>query len=117
MGSGARSSWRHIGEGIRRFRQSYAATLGAPTRDDRLYETVSEGRRYPGMEHWLPLFHDHLDTLIEYVPDIPVVFDALADDAEKLAKGLLLERLEKSLDRRRRYSPLAGDHQGNHPVQ
>jgi transcription-repair coupling factor (superfamily II helicase) len=68
-------------ESIKRFRQSYAATLGAPTRDDRLYETVSEGRRYPGMEHWLPLFHDRLDTLIDYVPGIPVVFDALADDA------------------------------------
>ena len=27
-------------------------------RDDMLYEAVSEGRRYPGMEHWLPLFHD-----------------------------------------------------------
>jgi transcription-repair coupling factor (superfamily II helicase) len=68
-------------ESIRRFRQSYAAALGAPSRDDRLYETVSEGRRYSGMEHWLPLFHDHLDTLLDYVAEIPVVFDPLADDA------------------------------------
>ena len=28
-----------------------------------LYEAVSEGRRYPGMEHWLPLFHDRLETI------------------------------------------------------
>jgi transcription-repair coupling factor (superfamily II helicase) len=68
-------------ESIKRFRQSYVAALGAPTRDDRLYETVSEGRRYPGMEHWLPLFHSHLDSLLDYVPDVPVVFDSLADDA------------------------------------
>ena len=27
---------------------------------------VSEGRRHPGMEHWLPLFHDRLDTLFDY---------------------------------------------------
>jgi transcription-repair coupling factor (superfamily II helicase) len=68
-------------ESIRRFRQSYVAAFGAPTRDDRLYEAVSEGRRYPGMEHWLPLFHDRLDTLLDYVPGVPVVLDALADDA------------------------------------
>ncbi len=75
-------------ETIRRFRQAYVAAFGAPTRDDRLYEAVSEGRRYPGMEHWLPLFHDRLDTLLDYVPEVPVVFDALADDAaaERLAQ-------------------------------
>ncbi|MBV9076119.1 MAG: transcription-repair coupling factor [Methylobacteriaceae bacterium] len=75
-------------ETIRRFRQSYVATFGAPPRDDRLYETVSEGRRYPGMEHWLPLFSERLDTIFDYVPDVPVVFDALADDAagERLAQ-------------------------------
>jgi transcription-repair coupling factor (superfamily II helicase) len=65
-------------ESIRRFRQTYVAHFGAPTRDDRLYEAISEGRRYPGLEHWLPLFHDHLDTLFDYLPGIPVVFDALA---------------------------------------
>jgi len=68
-------------ESIKRFRQTYVAAFGAPTRDDRLYEAISEGRRYPGLEHWLPLFHDHLDTLFDYVADVPFVFDALADDA------------------------------------
>jgi transcription-repair coupling factor (superfamily II helicase) len=36
----------------------------------------------------MPLFHDHLDTLLDYLPGIPVVFDALADDAaaERLAQ-------------------------------
>jgi transcription-repair coupling factor (superfamily II helicase) len=68
-------------ESIRRFRQSYVAQFGAPTRDDRLYESVSEGRRYPGVEHWLPLFHERLDTLLDYVEGVPLVLDALADDA------------------------------------
>ena len=40
--------------------------------DDLLYEAVSEGRRYPGMEHWLPLFHDKLDTLFDYLPGAPL---------------------------------------------
>jgi transcription-repair coupling factor (superfamily II helicase) len=75
-------------ETIRRFRQGYVAAFGAPTRDDRLYEAVSEGRRYPGVEHWLPLLHERLDTLFDYLPGVPVVFDALADDAagERLAQ-------------------------------
>ncbi len=75
-------------DSIKRFRQSYVAAFGAPTRDDRLYEAISEGRRYPGHEHWLPLFNDRLDTLLDYVPDIPVVFDSMVDDAagERLAQ-------------------------------
>src|SRR3954469_13309411 len=75
-------------ESIRRFRQAHVAHFGAPTRDDRLYEAVSEGRRYAGMEHWLPLFHERLDTLFDYVPGVPVVFDNHVEDAvgERLAQ-------------------------------
>ena len=56
--------------------------------EDMLYEAVSEGRRHPGMEHWLPLFHDRLDTLFDYVPGAPVILETLAEDAarERLAQ-------------------------------
>ncbi len=54
-------------ETIRRFRQGYAAEFGAPRRGDSLYEAVSEGRRAIGLEHWLPLFYERLDTLFDYV--------------------------------------------------
>ncbi|HEY0302669.1 MAG TPA: CarD family transcriptional regulator, partial [Rhizomicrobium sp.] len=70
-----------ITETIRRFRTSYVAQFGAASPDDLLYEAVSEGRRYPGMEHWLPLFHDKLDTLFDYLPGTPLALEALADDA------------------------------------
>ena len=43
---------------IRKFRTGYVAAFGAADPDDVLYEAVTEGRRHPGMEHWLPLFHD-----------------------------------------------------------
>ena len=43
---------------------AYRARFGAPQRDDLLYEAVSEGRRHSGMEHWLPLFHERLETLV-----------------------------------------------------
>jgi len=75
-------------DNIRSFRQNYLATFGAVTKSDPLYEAISEGRRYPGMEHWLPLFTPDLDTLFDYVGDAPVFLDALADDAagERLAQ-------------------------------
>jgi len=52
---------------IRRFRAGYVQAFGAVTGDDALYEAVSEGRRHQGMEHWLPLFHEDLSTLFDYV--------------------------------------------------
>ncbi|RDV01149.1 transcription-repair coupling factor [Undibacter mobilis] len=70
-----------ITETIRRFRTGYVSQFGAAGPDDLLYEAVSEGRRYPGMEHWLPLFHDSMDTLFDYLPGSPVALEALADDA------------------------------------
>ena len=68
-------------ESIKRFRQGYVAAFGAPGRDDHFYEAVSEGRRPAGLEHWLPLFHEHLDTVFDYVPDVPFVLDPLAEEA------------------------------------
>jgi transcription-repair coupling factor (superfamily II helicase) len=52
---------------IRLFRTGYVAAFGAGAPDDVLYEAVSEGRRHAGMEHWLPLFHKHLETLFDFL--------------------------------------------------
>ncbi len=73
---------------IKAFRQAYTGAFGAQTRGDILYETISEGRRYPGMEHWLPLFYGASDTLFDYAGGAPLMFDALAEDAaeERLAQ-------------------------------
>ncbi len=68
-------------ETIKRFRQNYIALFGAATRDDLLYEAVSEGRRHPGLEHWLPLFSEGLDSLFDYIGGAPLVMDPLADEA------------------------------------
>ncbi len=70
-----------ITETIRRFRTGYVAEFGAATPDDLLYEAVSEGRRYPGMEHWLPLFHVKLETLFDYLPGTPLALEPLGEDA------------------------------------
>jgi transcription-repair coupling factor (superfamily II helicase) len=68
---------------ISRFRTRYVELFGAVTREDPLYEAVSAGHRFPGLEHWLPLFHDRLDTLIDYLPGATFVLDHLADEAVK----------------------------------
>ena len=72
-----------VTETIRRFRTGYVAQFGAAAPDDLLYEAVSEGRRYPGMEHWLPLFHDKLETLFDYLPGTAVALEHLAEDAAR----------------------------------
>jgi transcription-repair coupling factor (superfamily II helicase) len=75
------SEFQLVTETIRRFRMGYVAEFGAPERDDPLYEAVSEGRRHPGMEHWLPLFQDKMDTLFDYLGDAPIAIEAQGEDA------------------------------------
>ncbi len=66
---------------MKRFRQAYLAEFGGQTHGDTLYETISEGRRHPGMEHWLPLFHGGTGTLFDFIGKAPVILDAQADEA------------------------------------
>ena len=66
---------------IRAFRQRYVELFGPVTSADPLYEAVSAGTRYQGMEHWLPLFHESLETVFDYVPGAAITFDHLAEDA------------------------------------
>ena len=62
---------------ITRFREQYRHHFGAITKEDPLYESVSEAHAYAGMEHWLPLFYDELDTIAAYAPDALYVWDHL----------------------------------------
>ena len=64
-----------------RFRERYRDLFGAVTKDDPLYESISQGVNYPGMEHWLPLFYDHTSTLFDYCPGAAVTLDAEAHAA------------------------------------
>ena len=65
---------------ISRFRAGYVAAFG-PAGDDPLYESVSAGRKAQGMEHWLPLFYDHLDTLFDYLPRCLVMLGHQVEEA------------------------------------
>ena len=60
---------------ILRFRQNYRIEFGAAGTDDPLYEAVSAGRKHQGIEHWLPFFHERLETLFDYLPCATVTLD------------------------------------------
>jgi transcription-repair coupling factor (superfamily II helicase) len=68
-------------ETIKRFRTGYVQAFGAPAPSDLLYQAISEGRRHPGMEHWLPLFHEQMHTLFDYVADSAIVLEPLVEEA------------------------------------
>ncbi|MGN6465746.1 MAG: transcription-repair coupling factor [Rhizobiaceae bacterium] len=81
-------------ENISRFRRHYIEAFGAPSRDDALYAAISEGRRFAGMEHWLPFFYDHLETLFDHLPAAPFVFDHLAHQALSERHALVVDHYE-----------------------
>jgi transcription-repair coupling factor (superfamily II helicase) len=76
---------------IGRFRSGYREMFGNPSGSDPLYEAISTGVKFTGMEHWLPLFHDGLDTLFAYVPEAVVVLDHQAEEAREARHALVLE--------------------------
>jgi transcription-repair coupling factor (superfamily II helicase) len=76
---------------IARFRTGWRELFGQAAAEDPIYLSVSEGRRHPGMEHWVPLFHDTMETLADYLPGASLSLDHQADD-------VLASRLEMIAD-------------------
>jgi transcription-repair coupling factor (superfamily II helicase) len=69
-------------ESIKRFRSGYREQFGATATQDPLYQALSEGRRMAGMEHWLPLLEERLETLFDHLGENDLVIrDAAADQA------------------------------------
>ncbi|HEY4274722.1 MAG TPA: transcription-repair coupling factor, partial [Rhizomicrobium sp.] len=89
---------------ISRFRSGYVAAFG-PAGDDPLYESVSAGRKAQGMEHWLPLFYDGLDTLFDYLPRCLILLGHQAEEA----KTARLELVEECFDTRRQFRDQDGE--------
>jgi transcription-repair coupling factor (superfamily II helicase) len=68
-------------DAIERFRAGYRELFGNVAGHDTLYEAISAGQRHQGMEHWLPLFHEGLDTFFDYMPDALVSLDQQVEEA------------------------------------
>ena len=101
---------------IKRFRAQYLELFGAATRDDVLYQAISENRRYAGMEHWLPLFYDHLEDLSQYAAGFRFTYaidlpEALASREEQIEDHYQarLQAIEQKIDGGTPYKPVSPD--------
>ncbi|TFI60250.1 transcription-repair coupling factor [Sphingomonas parva] len=87
-------------DSIKRFRSHYREKFGATATGDPLYQAVSEGRRLAGLDHWLPLFEERLDTLFDHLSADDIVvrdthdagaaearFEAIADYYQNRARA------------------------------
>lgn len=61
-------------DAIARFRQNYRLEYGGGVNDP-LYEGISAGQKISGMEHWLPWFHEKLESLFDYLPEASIILD------------------------------------------
>jgi transcription-repair coupling factor (superfamily II helicase) len=84
-------------ESITRFRSGYRELFGNVAGDDLLYEAISSGQRHVGLEHWLPLFHDHLDTLLDYCAGAIVTADHQLAEALEARHELITDYYEARL--------------------
>ena len=69
-------------ESITRFRTRYRDLFGAVATSDPLYQSISDGRRLSGMEHWLPLLEEKLVSFFDYLGDNALI---LSDSAATAA--------------------------------
>lgn len=84
-------------ESIARFRAGYRDLFGNAAAEDPLYVSISAGRRHPGMEHYVPLFHESMATLLDYMPGASVSLDHQAEEALEVR----LEMVEDHYEARR----------------
>ncbi len=69
-------------DSIKRFRSAYREKFGATATRDPLYQALSEGRRMAGMEHWLPLLEERLETLFDHLGEGDrIIRDVAAEQA------------------------------------
>ena len=99
---------------ISRFRTGYVRRFGAPMRGDALYASISEGKRFSGMEHWLPLFYEKLDTLFDYCDGFPMVLDHLVAEAVGERRKTIEDHYEA---RKEGAGPVSGESVPYHPVE
>jgi transcription-repair coupling factor (superfamily II helicase) len=67
-------------DSIARFRSGWRDLFGQDAAKDPIYLSISDGRRHPGMEHWVPLFHPTMENLLDYLPDAAVSLDHQSDE-------------------------------------
>jgi len=65
---------------ITKFRTEWRALFGPQAAEDPIYLSITAGHRHPGMEHFVPLFHERMETLLDYLPGASVSLDHQAEN-------------------------------------
>ena len=85
-------------DSIERFRKRYRSTFGQIEKDDIVYESVSESIIYAGIEHWLPMFFEKLDTLFDFIEDPIITMDYQLDEAIDARLATIQDCFDARLD-------------------
>ena len=62
-------------ETVKNFRGNFRKKFGVFGNQNELYASISEKRRVQGIEQWLPLFYDNLESIFDYLPDANYFLD------------------------------------------
>jgi transcription-repair coupling factor (superfamily II helicase) len=66
---------------VARFRSAWRELFGPKAVEDPLYQSVTEGHRHPGVEHYAPLFAETMETIFDYLPNASISLDHQAEGA------------------------------------
>jgi len=91
-------------ESVARFRTAWRELFSPAAATDPIYQAISDGRRYPGMEHWVPLFHDGMETLLDYLDTPSVCLDNQLEEALEARLEMVADHFEA-----RRAAPRDGE--------
>lgn len=93
---------------IKAFRSKYREAFGAAGLKDELYESISNGKKYLGMENWLPFFYDDgLPTIFDYMPQADVVMGIDAENALKAKNEAIIDHYQARLEALKIINPMA----------
>jgi transcription-repair coupling factor (superfamily II helicase) len=84
-------------DAVSRFRAGWRDAFGQDAADDPIYQAVSDGRRHAGIEHWVPLFHPAMETLLDHLTDGDAK-GAASVSLDHQADAVLAARLEMIAD-------------------
>lgn len=84
---------------IKTFRSKYREEFGALGLKDELYASISEGKKYLGMENWLPFFYkDNLPNLFDYMPRADVILGIDVENALNSKEETIKDHYEARLE-------------------
>ena len=79
-------------EARRLFRKNYVGAFGGGINKDPIYAAVIEGIRPQGIEHYLPLFYNHTETVFDYLSDETLIaLDEMFADALTERRDLIAD--------------------------